>query len=135
MGYNPASIGTLVNLMMGGPSPGGIGRVLKARVRYFDPVERRAGIPSDVAALVEKLTAEETVVTFVNVNPSESRTFVVQAGGYGEHQCLDVTYDGDTVAVDDTHFNVTLGPGSGGRLSIRMKRFTNRPSIAFPWDR
>ena len=135
MGYNPARIGTLVNLMLGGPTPQGVGRVLKARLRYFDPVERRAGIPQDVAALVEKLTADETVVTFVNVGQSESRSFVVQAGGYGEHQFLDVTYDGDTVAVDDTHFSVTLGPGSGGRLSIRIKRFVNRPTIAFPWDR
>lgn len=135
MGFNPARIGTLVNLMMGGPVPGGIGRTLKARLRYFDLDERRAGIPQDVGALVEKLTAEETVVTFVNLHPTESRSFVVQAGGYAEHQFLDATYDGDTVVIDDTRFNVTLGPGSGGRLSIRMRRFVNQPTIAFPWDR
>ena len=135
MGYNPARVGTLVNLMMGGPVPGGIGRVLKARVRYFDPVERRAGIPRDVAALVEKLSADETVVTFVNVNPSESRTFVVQAGGYAEHKCVDVTYNGSVRPVRDKQFTVRLAPGSGGRLTIRMNRFAHRPDSRFPWDR
>ncbi|MEO2030485.1 MAG: hypothetical protein ABGZ35_00220 [Planctomycetaceae bacterium] len=135
MGYNPARIGTLVNLMTGGPTPGGIGRVLQTRLRYFDPERRRAGVPADVAALVEKLTDTETVVTFVNVNPSEARRFVVQAGGYAEHECIDVTYNGRTHSVDDTHFTVRLAPGAGGRLKIRMQRFAHRPNSAFPWDR
>jgi hypothetical protein len=135
MGYNPARIGTLVNLMLGGPSPGGIGRVLKARLRYFDPEQRRAGVPDDVAALVESLTDTETVVTFVNVNPTESRTFVVQTGGYAEHECIDVAYNGKMVAVGDTHFTVRLEPGAGGQLTIRNQRFANPPNSAFPWDR
>jgi hypothetical protein len=135
MGYNPARIGTLVNLMTGGPTPGGIGRVLQTRLRYFDPERRRTGVPADAAALVEKLTDTETVVTFVNVNPSEARRFVVQAGGYAEHECIDVTYNGRTHSVDDTHFTVRLAPGAGGRLKIRMQRFAHRPNSAFPWDR
>ena len=135
MGYNPARIGTLVNLMMGGPVPGGIGRVLEARVRYFDPDERRAGIPRDVAALVEKLSADETVVTFVNVSQSESRSFVVQAGGYAEHECIDVTYNGRVHPVAGRHFTVRLAPGAGGQLVLRMKRFAHPPDSRFPWDR
>jgi len=135
MEYNPARIGTLVNLMMGGPVPGGIGRVLKARVRYFDPGERRAGIPRDVAALVEKLSTDETVVTFVNINQSESRTFIIQAGGYAEHECIDVTYNGRVHPVANRHFTVRLAPGSGGRLVLRMKRFAHPPDSRFPWDR
>jgi hypothetical protein len=133
--YNPAVISTLVNLMLGGPPPGGVGRVLQARLRYFDPERRRAGVPADVAALVERLTDVQTVVTFVNVSPTEPRTFVVQSGGYAEHECIDVTYNGETVAVGDTHFTVRLAPGAGGRLVIRMKRFAHRPNSAFPWDR
>ena len=133
--YNPAVVATLVNLMLGGPSPGGIGRVLQARLRYFDPERRRAGVPADVAALVEKLTDVETVVTFVNCSATEARTFIVQAGGYAEHQLIDVQYEGKTHAVGDTHFTVRLAPGAGGRMVLRMNRFANRPDAAFPWDR
>ena len=135
MGYNPATIETLVHLMLGGPSPAGIGRVLQCRLRYFDPIKHRAGVPDDVAALVHRLTADETVVTLVNVNQTEGRRLVVQGGGYGEHQILSVTSNGKTMPVNDSHFTVRLGPGSGGRLVIRMQRYANRPHLDFPWDR
>ena len=133
--YNPAVVSTLVNLMMGGPAPNGIGRVLQARLRYFDPERRRAGVPDDVAALVEKLTDKEAVVTFVNVSPTEPRTFVVQTGAYAEHQCIDITHNGQTRAVDDTQFTVRLAPGAGGQFVIRTQRLSNAPNSAFPWDR
>ena len=38
-----------------------------------------------MAALVEKLTADQATVTLVNVNPVDARTVIVQAGAYGEH--------------------------------------------------
>ena len=43
MKFNPASVGSLIQLMLGGIHPGHRGQVLHARVRYFDPVARRAG--------------------------------------------------------------------------------------------
>src|SRR5688572_8709197 len=57
MGNNPATTGTLVNQMLGGYLTGNIW-TLHSRLRYFDPIERRSGLPEDVAALVEKLTAD-----------------------------------------------------------------------------
>ncbi|MGH1559154.1 hypothetical protein ACRAWD_18630 [Caulobacter segnis] len=51
------------------PSQGGGGRCA-CRLRWFDPERRRAGVPPDVAALVEKLSDDETVVTLVNTNPA-----------------------------------------------------------------
>ena len=46
---NPAATDSLVRLMFGALVPGREGGLLNARVRYFDPVRRRAGVPEDVA--------------------------------------------------------------------------------------
>lgn len=135
MPYNPATVRTLTNLMLGGLHPGHRGSVLHCRLRYFDPVTRRAGLPEDVAALVEKLTADETVVTLVNISPTEPRTLIVQTGGYGEHQCVSVEVDGEETRVDDACFRVRLVPGCGAALKITMKRYANPPTLLQPWDR
>ena len=57
--------------MLGGLPPKHQGEVLHARVRYFDPVRRRPGLPEDVAALVESLTDDSTSLVLVNLNQSE----------------------------------------------------------------
>jgi hypothetical protein len=95
---NPASVTALIHLMEGGiqiarppwspSSPAQGGALHYTRLRYFDPERRRAGVPEDVAALVEKLGEDETVVTLVNTNQVSSRTVTVQGGAYAEHQIL-----------------------------------------------
>ena len=135
MQFNPATVETLVNLMLGGLHPGHQGAPLHCRVRYFDPIGRRAGLPADVAALVEKLSADATVLTLVNVNQSESRELIVQGGAYGEHQLLGVETGGKTVPVEAADFRVRLAPGAGARLAIRVKRYANAPTLSAPWDR
>ena len=52
---NPAKTATLTQLMLGGLPTGRVGSPLYCRLRYFDPDNQRAGIPEDVAALVEKV--------------------------------------------------------------------------------
>lgn len=132
---NPASVVSLQEQMLGGISNGKIGTILHARLRYFDAQTRRAGLPEDVAALVEKMSGDEVTLTLVNANQLESRTVVVQAGGYGEHQFTTVSRGGKTTPIDAAHFTVQLAPGAGERLVLRMKRYVNRPSLLFPWDR
>ena len=53
--YNPAATDALVRLMLGALVPGREGGLLNARLRYFDPARKRAGVPEDVAALVSAL--------------------------------------------------------------------------------
>src|SRR5258708_31410914 len=130
MKYNPATVETLVELMLGGMHPGHQGSVLHCRLRYFDPLKRRAGIPDDVAALVEKLSADETIVSLVNVNQSIERTVLVQAGGYAEHQFVSVRAPDREVAVDRPRFTLRLAPGTGARLSIKMRRYPTAATIA-----
>ena len=162
--YNPATVGRLFQLMQGGlhhiahttewkmgphegmkdyleasrrnkKRTGLLGTLVHSRVRYFDPERRRAGIPEDVAALVDKLTAEETSLTLVNLNQVESRTVIVQGGAYGEHQCMSVLLNDKEIPVNHPFFTVHLVPGAGSRLTIKMKRYANQPTLKHPWDR
>lgn len=135
MTINPVGTDTLLNLTLGGINGGRIWGGLHSRVRYFDPVQRRAGLPADVASLVERMTADETTLSLVNVNQVEPRVVVVQMGAYGEHQCETVTVNGETVAVDNPYLTVRLEPGSGARLVFRIERYANQPALAAPWDR
>jgi len=132
---NPATTETLTQLMLGGLPTGRVGFPLHCRLRYFDPERRRAGIPDDVAALVEEMTADEVTVNLVNVNQIEPRTVVVQGGAYAEHQLTSLSLGDQVVPLDKSHFTVRLAPGCGNRLVIKMKRYANQPTFAFPWDR
>ena len=133
--YNPAATEALLNLTLGGYFARGRIWVLHSRFRYFDPVRRRAGLPDDVGALVEKLGADSATVTLVNVNPIEPRTVVVQAGGYGEHRFDSVTLGGRTTNIGGPLVTVRLEPGAGSRLEFKMSRYASRPTFAHPWDR
>ena len=132
---NPATTDALIQQMLGGIPTGRVGGPLHARLRYFDPAQQRAGIPQDVAALVDSLSADGAAVTLVNTSQLETRRVVVQAGAYAEHSFGAVTLNGRRVQVDDTHFTVDLAPGSGARLEIETARYVNPPTFAFPWER
>lgn len=131
--FNPASVDSLIELAMGGLPPKNRGKLLFAQLRYFDPVQRRAGLPDDVAVLIDKITPAGVEATFVNTSPVDARTLIVQAGGYGEHRFDDVTIDGATTAVNGTHLRVRLEPGCGSRFAFKMRRFVNQPTLALPW--
>src|SRR5260370_18270179 len=77
MAYNPATVEASVRLMLGGLAPKHQGEILHARVRYFDPVGRRPGLPDDVAALVDSLQDASTSLVLVNLNQSAPREIIV----------------------------------------------------------
>jgi hypothetical protein len=135
MEFNPAAVGGMVQLMWGALVPGREGSLLSARLRYFDPVRRRAGVPDDVGALVSELRDDRTVVTLVNVSPTTPRTVIVQGGGYGEHQILSAELNGHTTQIYARDFTVRLAPGAGAKVTLSMKRYANPPTAKFPWDR
>ncbi len=135
LGNNPATVDALLHLVMGGISPGNRGTVLHCRVRYFDPAARRPGLPPDVAALVEGMTAGSTTLRLVNLCQTAPRTVIVQSGAYGEHTCDSVMLDGREVPVGATSFSVHLAPGAGSRLVLKVRRYVNAPTLMLPWDR
>jgi len=118
--------------MLGGNLTGRIW-TLHTRVRVFDPEQRRAGLPSDVASLVTKMEGGITNITLVNINQLEPREVVIQTGAYGEHQCLWVSAADKKYPVDRRHFTVRLDPGAGAELTIMVNRYANQPTLSFPW--
>lgn len=132
--YNPAIVANLVRLTLGGLHHGNRTLTLHARLRYFDPDKRRAGLPEGVAALVEKLTADQTVVTLVNTNQIESRTVILQAGAYGEHAWTSMSVNGMSQPANGRHVTVELAPGAGARLTLGTRRYCNVPTSGLPWD-
>ncbi len=134
MKYNPATVGTLRQLMMGGLDPGRGAAPLHCRLRYFDPIKRRAGIPDDVAALIDTFSDESVSVTLVNLNQSEPREVIVKAGAYGEHRVTRVESEAESLEVGGTNFRVKLEPGCGSRLTIFNDRYAEKPTMSFPWN-
>lgn len=145
LGINPASVTSLVQLMTGGlhiarpswsptsPPQGGV--PLHCRLRYFDAERRRAGVPEDVAALVHSLGDASAEVTLVNLSRTAARSVTVQGGAYAEHRIDSVVLDGRETPVGGRDFTIRLDPGCGARLRLAMRRYANRPTLAFPWDR
>ena len=133
--YNPAATDAMVQLMWGALVPGREGGLLNARLRYFDPDRKRAGVPEDVAALVSELSDARTVVTLINLSASRPRTVIVQGGGYGEHQLVSVARGGTATPIDSPLLTVRLDPGCGQTLTLTMRRYANRPTILHPWHR
>jgi len=138
---NPATTDALVHLMLGGLPTGRNGYPLHCRLRYFDPVRQRAGVPEQVGALVERMAEDEVTLRLVNLDPVCERTVIVQGGAYAEHEITHVHIDGasganegaDPIAVDHPYFAVRRAPGAGGRLRVGMRRYAHQPTLAFPW--
>src|SRR5215468_4647027 len=132
MDYNPVAVDALIRLTLGGMPPGRDGGLLNARLRYFDPAHKRAGLPEDVGALISEMSDTRTVVTLVNLNKMARREIVVQGGAYGEHQIESVLVRGQTIPVNGVHFTANLAPGAGATLTLKMKRYSERPTATFP---
>ena len=142
---DPVLSNGLVQMTMGAPSVSFNGGLLMAPVRYFDPDRVRPGLPPDIAALVEKTEQNLTVLTLVNTGVKEAKKVIVQGGAFGEHNFTGVKYSeyvpGNekgtemNAAVTGNIFEVDLPPGTSIKLEIGMKRFVNRPTYEFPWEK
>ena len=135
MKFNPASVGSLIQLMLGGIHPGHRGSVLHCRLRFFDHLKRRAGLPDDVAVLVDSMGSEKCAFTIVNTSQTASRELTVQAGGYAEHRFSGVTVNGEDYSFQGDSFRVSLAAGAGARFEATMDRFVQAPRLEFPWKR
>ncbi|MYB92288.1 hypothetical protein F4054_22650 [Candidatus Poribacteria bacterium] len=134
---NPVTCEGLVQLTCGGPLPHYNGGLFVTRVRHFDPQEKRPGLPSDVSALVTKLTADTTELQLVNLNKTASREVIVQAGAMGEHNFTSARVNAgeavQTVPVNGMYICVQLPPNTEIDLELGMERFVNAPSYRHPW--
>ncbi len=134
---NPITCEGLVQLTCGAPLPHYNGGLFVTRLRHFDAQQQRPGLPPDVGALVTKLTADTTELQLVNLNTTESRDVVVQAGAMGEHNFtsarVNTSEKVQTVPVNGMYICVQLPPNTEIDLELRMERFANSPSYRQPW--
>ena len=134
---NPVFTKVLTQVMFGSPQYMYHSGLLRATLRYFDRDRARPGLPLDVSALVDSLSADSVGVQLVNTGRHASRNLILQAGAFGEHQLTQVSYDGRdgerVVPVDGKYLAVELPPSTAIRLELGLRRFANQPSYAFPW--
>ncbi|MEZ6137677.1 MAG: hypothetical protein R3C53_22550 [Pirellulaceae bacterium] len=134
---NPIVLEGLVQLTMGCPNHIYHGGLLHASVRHFDSQSKRAGLPADVAVLIDRITPVGISMQVVNLHPTESREWIIQGGAFGEHniarvkQVLHYPYQFHTV--DSPWLKVRLAPSALGRIEIELDRYHNLPSYRFPW--
>ncbi len=132
---NPVVCQGLAQLTMG--TPGNIyhGGLLHARVRHFDPVLKRAGLPRDVAALVDRVSSDGVRLTLVNTGLVDPREVLVQAGAFGEHSFTTAKQGERSTTIHGRHLLVRLKPGAQITLDLGMKLNAGRPTNDFPWTR
>ena len=133
--HDPVRMDNLVRLTIGAMPIHKRGEMLHAQVRYFDPENSRAGLPSDVATLVSRIEEDWVQIEISNLNQFERRQLVIQGGTYGEHQIKSVSI-GETSkqAVDSKAVKLDVGPGAGFSVRLGLDRYQNKPSYDFPWD-
>lgn len=135
---NPVLASALCQMTMGAPFQCFNGGLVCARVRYFDLDRRRPGLPEGVAALVESLEAERTVVHLVNTSADDTHGLIVQGGAMGEHPFTQVRLDGAEqgsireAEVNGRYFGVELPPRATVRLDMGMRCYSEAPTYAFP---
>ena len=111
------------------PAPVYHGGLLHAQVRYFDEANGRAGLPQDVAALVEQVDATGIVVRLVNLNPLQDATVIVQGGSFGEHHLTQVTdrHTQQVTSVESQRLRVELAPAATLSARLDLRRFGQTP--------
>ncbi|MCE2433272.1 MAG: hypothetical protein J4F29_10185, partial [Candidatus Latescibacteria bacterium] len=134
---NPVLPEALIQMAMGTPAAMYNGGMLQAHLRYFDPQRHRPGLPEHVAALVDRVSADQVSVSLVNTDPVESHAVLLQAGSFGEHCFTRARLetresDDQSVEINGKHLQVHLGAGAQARLHLGLKRFAFQPSYALP---
>jgi hypothetical protein len=120
---------------VGRAGPGREGSLLSARLRYFDPVRRRAGVPDDVGALVSELTGRPHRRDVGECEYDDSADGRRAGRRIRRAPILSADVNGKTTPINARDFTVRLAPGAGTKLTLAMKRHANPPTAKFPWDR
>jgi hypothetical protein len=122
-----------VQLMWGAPAHLPHGGLQHGTVRYFDPATRRAGLPRDVAALVDELTPAGCRLTLVNT-AAEDLSVVVQGGVFGEHRITTIHEGRGERSVDARTAVVDVPAGATLVLTLGLDRHRDAPSYETPWS-
>jgi hypothetical protein len=101
---NPVFTEVLTQLTTGAPQVLYNGGLQETRVRYFDGLRKRPGLPHEVAALVDQVTVDSVSLELVNLGARQPAQVVVQGGAFGEHR------------IDETEIELLDGNDYPGRI-------------------
>ena len=137
--FSPIYFEGLVQMTMGGPMHISHGGLQHGKVRFFDGQLKRPGLPNNVAAIVNKLTATTIGMQVVNISAGQKRVLVIQAGAFGEHSFTSVKVTlnsglSENYNISSKWFQIVLEAGSGGTLSFNIERYVNVPSYETPFS-
>ncbi len=137
--FNPIYFEGLSQLLGGAPMHISHGGLQFAKVRYFDGQKKRSGLPDDVAAMVESVTADSMRVQVINLSKTEPRVLTLQAGNFGENkfESVKITYENGQmveIKVDNKWLTLELTPGAGASLDFTYSRYVHQPSYETPYS-
>ncbi|MFC0331377.1 hypothetical protein ACFOLF_23435 [Paenibacillus sepulcri] len=136
----PVYMESLVQLTFGAPAHISHGGLQHARIRYYDGLGRRPGLPESVGALIDRISETSVTLTLVNLSLFEEKEVILQGGSFGEHAFRKAElYDeaGSRTGSADASGKwllVRLGRGAGVKLELQMDRYVNAPSYETPWQ-
>ena len=137
--FNPIYFEGLAQMTMGSPMHISHGGLQHGKVRFFDGELQRPGLPADIGAIVDSLTATTIGMKIANTSTTTSRSLVVQAGAFGEHRFVSVVVELESGAseqyeIGSKWFEINLGAQAGATLTFTVERYVNTPSYETPFS-
>ncbi len=137
--FNPIYFEGLSQLLSGAPMHISHGGLQFGKIRYFDGQKKRSGLPDDVAAMVESVTAELMRVQVINLSSTEHRVLTLQAGNFGENRLdsVKITYENGQIfemVINNKWFTLELSAGAGASLDFAYSRYVNQPTYETPYS-
>jgi hypothetical protein len=89
--------------------------------------------------MVDQVSADALRVVVANLNKSESRTLILQAGSFGENRFDTVTITAEdgtsaTHEVNSKWLTLDLSAGAGATLNFSYTRYVNKPTYETPYS-
>lgn len=137
--FSPVYFEGLAQMTMGAPMHISHGGLQHGKVRFFDGQLQRPGLPSEVGAIVDKLTATTIGMQVANISSTDMHSLVIQAGAFGEHRftSVEIMTESGTIEkheIGSKWFQIDLTAGAGATLTFTIERYVNTPSYETPFS-
>lgn len=137
--FSPVYFEGLAQMTMGAPMHISHGGLQHGKVRFFDGQLQRPGLPPEVGAIVDKLTATTIGMQVANISSTDMRSLVIQAGAFGEHRftSVEIRTGSGTIEkheIGSKWFQIDLTAGAGATLTFTIERYVNTPSYETPFS-
>ncbi|MQG18437.1 MAG: hypothetical protein FI687_01490 [SAR202 cluster bacterium] len=137
--HNPVTTEALVQLTLGAPQIIYNGGFLFSSIRYFDFDKKKPGLPEDISALVTNSQEKKISLTLVNLNETNIKNIIIQAGSMGEHSFGTIRYQisensqFQESVINNRYLKVSMKPETQIKIELDISRSVNDITYQFPW--